>query len=1606
MKNYTFFKRFFGAVILVFSLASAHAQYTITTSVNPANPAGGVITGAEGTFSSGQTVTLTATPNDGYEFYRWRDASGYHTENPYVFTITGNTTVRAYFNVAETRYNVSIVNGTPGSEQYVTIEGAGQKVQGGTFTVSATYSYPYNGCHWYLNGQEVSASDSYLYTNEGNGIQSDLEFTVYFDYIPQPRVITVASNNQANGSATITDHTLGTSGTPTLDVTEGDSIILTATVTNPTASFINWTLNGNVVSTEAVYGFRLPNGSGNRTYQANFVSNDDSYTMTATASPSQGGEIVSPVGGTASVAGNSSFTFTASPSTNWDFLGWYEGNTLVGSNLNYNIPQVFENRTLEARFRHQPYTVNTSVEPANSGSVTVETPNAQGTYDAGSSVTFTATPAGNYRFTGWTGNFTSSTNPYVIASINTNYNNVVAHFINTFSITSQNSHVTINTQATPYVIHGQTRYDEGANFTVEAANYDNFVFSHWIINGVEDAGATVNPYPVNGISQDMTFEPVYTPTYRVRLYKNPTNANVTLEGAGEGYLAGTQVTVRATYDQTLYEFNGWLATGTTTPYLSTNAEYTFTINGNTDLTADFTQLTQYGTVITSVVGQGTIASEQFSPVPGTASVAVGRNVTLTQQANSGWRLLRWTVNGVDYSAADYPEWNFTVAEGTTTIAATFVESTLKHVTVNTYPANDPNIRVTGLNQTGEYEDGAILSLYADNMGNDNYTFVAWMSGAVLLGNTPNITVGPIVSDTTLTAYFLVGENPDLMDYLTYDDNVRRTTVTGVVEGFRSRITTATIPSTVTSIANGAFRNCTALTHITIPAGVTSVGNYAFDGCSALTTVTLHDGLTLGEYAFHNCSSLATVTLPADLTAIPEGLFYGCAALPAVELPAGVTTIGAYAYYGCSSVYTLSLPASVQTVGAQAFAAMPGLHFVTLSAGLQSLGNDCFRNSNNIVMTDFNGDLADWLAISFGNANAQPVSRSRNLSLNGAMLTQVVVPAGVTTIKPYAFFNDTLITSITLPEGVAQVGNLAFGRLSHLERIVLLGIPGEVHADAFQAVDRENVIVEVPCNVYQEGMTWNGFTHVVAAGIPVLNLQQRPGGMVTITSRPQCGDNQFTYVISATHGVNNTFSSWSDGNTDNPRTLVLTEDMTLSPIWGRSPNATPLNVEYFDFESPQDEASWFGGDEGANKWVIGDATQFSSNGKSLYVSNDNGTHNNYDPASSPYIYSEFLFDTGYYRFSYIYMVGGNENDFMSAGLFREEGDYLPLTPHTAGGIVISDSLYDNEGGYVERVIHIDEAGWYRLAFFWTANDDDQINNPGAAIDNLIIVHEDYRSLRSRIARISVVSNNPTMGYVYTGTTAQDSINQTSNKFYFWDDVIEIHAHSNDGYRFVRWNDGNTRAHRTLRFLDIANGEIHNYTAYFEQIPDHYTVTVDLENGASEGSLQFGVEQNGQLLRTADVANGQPATVKLNLPQYGWAFLGWWNGTDTIRQNPYTYTAGTDILLIALMKEWSPCTGENGGDNYDFGNLMPRRGNFEYDIFSTDDATITNVSVYVENNQIVVEEATGVEVKLFDVNGRLLSSQRDNGSTLRIDVPASGSYMVKIGDYLTKKVVVIK
>ena len=67
---------------------------------------------------------------------------------------------------------------------------------------------------------------------------------------------------------------------------------------------------------------------------------------------------------------------------------------------------------------------------------------------------------------------------------------------------------------------------------------------------------------------------------------------------------------------------------------------------------------------------------------------------------------------------------------------------------------------------------------------------------------------------------------------------------------------------------------------------------------------------------------------------------------------------------------------------------------------------------------------------------------------------------------------------------------------------------------------------------------------------------------------------------------------------------------------------------------------------------------------------------------------------------------------------------------------------------------------------------------------------------------------------------------------------------------------------------------------------------------------------------------------------------------------------------------------------------------------------NAKVYSSHGQVVVEGADGNTVTLYDVVGRVLATKRDDYTAMRFDVPVSGTYMIKIGNYPARKVVVIR
>ena len=147
---------------------------------------------------------------------------------------------------------------------------------------------------------------------------------------------------------------------------------------------------------------------------------------------------------------------------------------------------------------------------------------------------------------------------------------------------------------------------------------------------------------------------------------------------------------------------------------------------------------------------------------------------------------------------------------------------------------------------------------------------------------------------------------------------------------------------VTSLGDGCFGSCSALTSITIPSSVTSLGENCFSYCSGLTSITIPSSVTsLGDFCFDNCSGLTSITIPSSVTSLSWSCFSGCSSLTSIEIPSSVTSLGGCCFSGCSSLTSIEIPSSVTSLGENCFASCSGLTSITIPSSVTSLGWSCF-----------------------------------------------------------------------------------------------------------------------------------------------------------------------------------------------------------------------------------------------------------------------------------------------------------------------------------------------------------------------------------------------------------------------------------------------------------------------------------------------------------------------------------------------------------------------------------------------------------------------------------------------------------------------------------------
>ncbi len=297
----------------------------------------------------------------------------------------------------------------------------------------------------------------------------------------------------------------------------------------------------------------------------------------------------------------------------------------------------------------------------------------------------------------------------------------------------------------------------------------------------------------------------------------------------------------------------------------------------------------------------------------------------------------------------------------------------------------------------------------------------------------------------------------------------------------SNLATVTIGNSVNSIGDSAFYYCSSLTNITIPDSVTSIGDSAFSSCSNLTSVTIGNNVkSIGINAFYYCNSalyteygygkyignkdnpyavlieitnknLEAYTINENTTFIGYGAFENCKNLISISIPNNVTCIGDNAFENCTGLTNVTIPDSVTNINDGAFRSCTSLTSITIPNSVTNIDGWAFYWCTSLERVNIS-DMVAWCNISFGHEYANPLSFAKKLYLNGKLVTEVVIPEGITSIGNYSFYYCQSITNVIIPNSVKSIGDYAFYKCIGLPSITIPDSVTSIGDSAFSDCD--------------------------------------------------------------------------------------------------------------------------------------------------------------------------------------------------------------------------------------------------------------------------------------------------------------------------------------------------------------------------------------------------------------------------------------------------------------------------------------------------------------------------------------------------------------------------
>ena len=150
------------------------------------------------------------------------------------------------------------------------------------------------------------------------------------------------------------------------------------------------------------------------------------------------------------------------------------------------------------------------------------------------------------------------------------------------------------------------------------------------------------------------------------------------------------------------------------------------------------------------------------------------------------------------------------------------------------------------------------------------------------------------------------------------------------------LTSVTLPETLTTILDRAFRDCSALSSITITKNVSSIANTSFYNCG-LTSFTVDEENSIYsavDGVLYNKDATTLICYPKNKTDT------------SLTLAEGVSIIGAYAFYKAAKLTQVELT-NVTTIYGYAFKESK-VEYVTKSSGTITVHKEAFRDCENLI----------------------------------------------------------------------------------------------------------------------------------------------------------------------------------------------------------------------------------------------------------------------------------------------------------------------------------------------------------------------------------------------------------------------------------------------------------------------------------------------------------------------------------------------------------------------------------------------------------------------------------------------------------------------------------